>query len=278
MSHVVVVDGMNFLHRARSGWTMGPAPVVFNFMRNFRSLVEQLKPTRLYFVLEGKAVFRRGLYPDYKANRSVDPSSKEASEREKFFKQTDEIISLLNNCFPVNVIRHPGHECDDTIYNLIKRSSSAINWTVVSNDTDFIQLLDEFENVQIWNASQKCYVTKPNHDYVIWKSLRGDSSDNIPGIPGIGDKTADDLVSDEQRLRNFLTSSQEVAEVFLRNYSLIKFIEWSEEDCSMMTSSQPARDWYPLRLAFERYSFVSLLKEDAWDKFIGTFDRLWGEN
>lgn len=277
MSHVVIIDGMNFLHRARSGWLFGPAPVVFNFMRNFRSLVEQLKPSRIYFVLEGKSLQRKNSYNNYKLNRVIDPNGPEAQDRLKFFEQSDEIISLLRNCFPISVVRHPHHECDDTIYNLIKRSSRAIDYTVVSNDTDFIQLLNEFENVNIWNPVKKCYVNKPDYDYVIWKSLRGDVSDNIPGIPGVGDKTAESLVKDTVELRNFLTSSQDVADVFLRNYDLIKFIEWTDEDCSEMTSSSPTKDWSHLKLVFEKYSFSSLLKDDAWHKFMYTFDSLWGE-
>lgn len=276
MSHIVVIDGMNFLHRARAGWTMGPAPVIFNFMRNFRSIVEQLNPTRIYFVLEGKPCSRREAYDEYKANRVIEPGSPAAKEREKFFKQSDEIVSLLKSIFPISVVRHPAHECDDTIYNLIKRSSRAVDWTVVSNDTDFIQLLNEFENVRIWNTTKKCYVKTPDYDYVIWKSLRGDSSDNIPGVPGVGDKTADSLVKDPQALLEFLCKSNEVAEVFLRNHGLIKFIEWSDEECLAMTSSVPVKDWSQLRSLFEQYSFESLLKEDTWNKFIATFDSLWG--
>ncbi len=276
MSHIVVIDGMNFLHRARSGWTMGPAPVIFNFMRNFRSIVEQLNPTRIYFVLEGKSVARREAYDEYKANRVVEEGSRAALERAKFFEQSDEIVSVLKSTFPISVVRHPTHECDDTIYNLIKRSTSAVDWTVVSNDTDFIQLLNEFENVRIWNSTKKCYVEKPDYDYVIWKSLRGDSSDNIPGVPGVGDKTADSLVKDPHALREFLCSSNDTAQIFLRNHGLIKFIEWTDEDCLAMTSSTPSKDWMPLQSLFERYSFGSLLKEGTWNKFIGTFDSLWG--
>lgn len=276
MSHVVIVDGMNFMHRARSGWQMGPAPVVFNFMRNFRSLVEQLKPTRLYFVLEGKARHRREAFAEYKANRVVEPGSKEAAERDKFYAQATEVIDLLKANFPISVVRHPHFECDDTIYNLIKKSTTAVNWTVVSNDSDFIQLLNEFNNVKIWNPMKKGFVEAVEYDYVTWKSLRGDGSDNIPGITGVGDKKAEELSRDSNKLHQFLSNDSEVNDKFLRNYDLIKFATWSEEDSMEMTSSSPVKDWSALRSTFERYEFSSLLKDGTWDKFTGTFDVLWG--
>ena len=84
---IVVVDGMNFMHRARSGWAQGPSPVVFNFFRNFRALVELLGPTRLYFVLEGRPQQRIDALPEYKANRNVEEGSTQQQERVEFFKQ-----------------------------------------------------------------------------------------------------------------------------------------------------------------------------------------------
>jgi DNA polymerase-1 len=275
MSRVVIVDGMNFMHRARSGWQMGPAPVVFNFMRNFRALVDELKPDRLYFVLEGKARHRREVFAEYKANRTVEPGSKEAIEREKFFSQVTEVIELLKSNFPISVVRHPHFECDDTVYNLIKRSQSGINWTVVSNDTDFIQLLNEFDNVKIWNPMKKGFVEGTEYDYVTWKSLRGDDADNIPGIVGIGDKRAEELARDENALRQFLGGDSATNDKFLLNFYLIKFATWTDDEATEMTTSSPQKNWSPLRSTFEKYGFSSLLNEGTWNKFVGTFDTLW---
>jgi DNA polymerase-1 len=254
---------------------MGPAPVIFNFMRNFRSLIEQFNPSRVYFVLEGKPQQRKDILPEYKANRAVVEGSVEAVERDKFFVQVDEIVGLLRTVFPISVVRHPRFECDDTIYNLIKRSTTAVDWVVVSNDTDFTQLLNEFHHVKIWNPMKKAYVECPPYDYVIWKALRGDGSDNIPGIPGVGDKSAEELALDLDKLQSFLRV-QSNADVFTRNMELIKFIEWSDTDMLEHTSSTPSHDWGPLRSTFERYGFKSLLKDDAWEKFTKTFEPLWG--
>lgn len=273
---ILCIDAMNFLHRARAGFQMGPAPVVFNFMRNFRSLVEQFRPNRVYFVLEGRAQQRRQVLPEYKANRAVEQDTKEAKELERFFRQVSEIVDLLKVSFPVSVVRHPTHECDDTVYNLIKRATLAVDWIVVSNDSDFTQLLNEFSNVKLWNPMKKSFVEATPYDYVTWKALRGDGADNIPGIPGVGDKTALDLATDPGRLAEFLAESESRLDTFRRNFGLIKFIQWTDEESEAMTSSAPTKDWTQLRQVFEKYGFNSLLKEDAWGKFVGTFEPLWG--
>ena len=71
-SQILVIDFMNLCHRARSGFQMGPAPVVFNFFRQFKALVDEFKPNRVYVVLEGRPVQRYELLPEYKATRKVE--------------------------------------------------------------------------------------------------------------------------------------------------------------------------------------------------------------
>ena len=273
---ILCIDGMNFLHRSRSGMNFGSAPVIFNFMRNFRSLVSQFNPNRIYFVLEGKSEKRKSLMPEYKANRIIDPGTKKYEEAQKFYEQTNEIVSILTKAFPVTVIRHPKYECDDTIYNLIKRSSNAVDWIVVSNDSDFIQLLDEFKHVKLYNPMSKEFIENPDYDYVTWKSLRGDGSDNIAGIPGIGDKTALNIVNNPDLLEKTLQNSEN-AKIFTRNYELIKFITWSDDDALEMASSAPIKNWDLVRGVFEKHQFNSLLKDSTWQKFINTFDHMFGD-
>lgn len=275
---ILVLDFMNAAHRARSGFKAGDHPVVFNFFRGLRSLVEQFKPTRLYVVLEGKAVAKRQLMSEYKANRVVDPNDPRTADLQKFFKQVDVVKSLLSTHFPVSVVRHPKFEADDTIANVIRNSSTSADWVVVSSDTDFIQLLEMGRNVRLYNPVRKEFLSPPEeYPYVVWKALRGDPSDNIPGLDGCGDKTAARLASavDSQEFADFLAEGDN-ATVFQRNMDLIQFAEWTPEEAAEMTSSSPTKDWDSVKSMFESYEFKSLVNPDSWSKFVGTFDPLWG--
>jgi len=273
---ILCIDFMNQAHRARSGFQMGPAPVVFNFFRQFKALVDEFKPNRVYVVLEGRPVKRYELLPEYKATRKVVEDDSKYAELQRFFRQKDQIVELLSTRFPVSVVRHSTSECDDTIYNLISRSSTAVPWTVVSNDTDFIQLIQEYSHVKIWNPIKKEYLKAPDdYDYVTWKSLRGDGSDNIPGIQGVGDKTASDLASDPNKLSEFLCVRSHASQ-FQRNYELISFRKWSEDERSELTSSTPSQNWQDVKRVFEDYGFKSITKEESWEKFLKSFDVLWG--
>lgn len=273
---ILCIDFMNQCHRARSGFQMGPAPVVFNFFRQFKALVDEFKPNRVYVVLEGRPVQRYELLPEYKATRRVAEDDPKYAELQRFFKQKDQIVELLSTRFPVSVVRHPTSECDDTIYNLISRSSTAVPWTVVSNDTDFIQLIQKYQHVKVWNPIKKEFLEAPEaHDYVTWKALRGDGSDNIPGIPGVGDKIAADLAGDPDELAEFL-SDPDHATQFSRNYELISFREWSDAERTEMTSTSPVEDWPAVRTLFEGHGFKSIVKDEAWTKFVESFKNLWG--
>jgi len=271
---ILAIDFMNAAHRARSGFTMGPAPVVFNFFRQFKALVEQFKPTRIYVGLEGKPVHRYEAMGEYKANRKVEADDPRAPELAKFFAQKNVIVDLLTKHFPVSVVRHPNFECDDTLANLVRRSSTAIDWVLVSSDSDFIQLVGERPGFRLYNPVTDQFVERPlDYDYCTWKSLRGDSSDNIPGIPGIGDKKAAKIAADHILLEEFLANTENAA-IFERNYNLIRFYEWTEEEREQMTSSNPTRNWDAVRQVFEDYGFKSITR--SWDKFISTFDPLFG--
>ena len=255
---------------------MGPAPVIFNFFRQFKALIDEFKPNQVYVVLEGRPIHRYELLPEYKANRKVEESDPKYNELQKFFEQKNKIVELLSTRFPVSVVRHATSECDDTIYNLIRHSSTAIPWTVVSNDSDFIQLIQEYSHVKVWNPIKKEFLEAPrDYDYVTWKSLRGDGSDNVPGIPGVGDKSASEIASDPDRLAAFL-SDESNARQFQRNYDLISFRKWSDEDAMDMTSSSPEKNWQEVSDVFSSLGFKSIVKEGSWSKFINSFDVMWG--
>lgn len=272
---ILCIDFMNAAHRARSGFTAGEHAVIYNFFRQFKALVDQFKPSRVYLALEGRPVHRHEQLSEYKANRVVEEGDPRREELLRFFKQKDRIVELLSTYFPVSLVRHPTSEADDTIYNLIRTSSTAVPWIVVSTDTDFIQALQEFPHISLYNPVKKIFVNSPDHPYVTWKALRGDSSDNIPGIPGVGDKTAEKLACDPELLTEFLSDPIKAA-TFQRNYDLISFRTWTEDEKMEMTSTSPVQDWNSVKDAFADMGFHSITKEGSWQKFVKPFESLWG--
>ena len=271
--HVVIFDGSNLFHRARSGFTLGENPVVFNFFRSFRALIEQLKPTRAVVACDGVPKARLALFSEYKANRVIKESEREAHE--KFVRQRGVITDLLSAHFPVSVMRHPDQEADDLIYTVVKNASRAAMFTVVSTDTDFIQMLNEFDNVELYNPVTKKYVDPVEYDYITWKALKGDGSDNIPGLPGVGEATAEALVRDPGELSLSFKSGKLDFDLFHRNIELIKLKCFDEKEWAQCSSSMPTRDWDAVKAEFTSYDFKSMVKDTYWSRFVATFDTLW---
>jgi 5'-3' exonuclease len=274
---ILVLDGHNLMHRARSGFQLGDYNVVFNFVRQLRALVEQFQPTRVYFTLEGAPKRQLQLLSGYKANRVIDEADEKAvRSRDSFLRQKDLIVEMLQKHFPISVVQHPDFEADDVIHNLIRNSSKSAEFTVVSTDTDFIQLLQAFDNVRLYNPVTKKLVEAPPYNYCIWKALRGDPSDNVPGL--VGEAKALELVTD--RYVSFVAEAYKDAKSNLsadlaRNITAISFHDWTPEETLGMRSSEPTRDWERVRELFQAWSFGSLLKEGTWAKFVATFDPLW---
>jgi DNA polymerase-1 len=263
---VLLIDGYNMMHRARSGWVKGENPIVFNFFRSLRATVDKFKPDVVYFILEGRPVQRLETMSDYKGNR-------EHHDRDDFIRQRKLIVSLLKDKFPVHVVRHPHYECDDVLAALARVTHASDDVIVVSSDTDFYQLLNGTQHIELYNPIKKDFIDPPKYDYVTWKALRGDSSDNIPGIRGIGDKRALDLIESDDVLQKFLEQKNH-REVFQRNVEMIKFHDLSQSEMVELERSAPATDWLGLKQIFEDMKFFAITNIKSWSKFISTFDRL----
>lgn len=266
---VLFLDAYNLIYRAKSGFTKGDYYVVYNFFRGLRPLVEKFGPDKIYFVLEGAPQFRSELNKDYKANR--------VNNDQNFHKQKAQIISIVKECFPITTVRHPDLECDDTIATLVKvHHEKGDHCTIISSDSDFYQLLNHFENCEIYNPVKKKIIEKPDYDYVTWKALRGDATDNISGIPGCGDKTADKLVRNPGLLSEYLKEKPDRQHIFERNVNLIRLVDFSS-DMSMLEVNEGLSDWEELYDLFGDMGFKTMLKEKTWNNYIETFNTLTQE-
>ncbi len=285
MDNVLYFDGYNAFHRANVKINFGKkAPVwgdepttepevkedkpdyimTFNFFRNLRPLIEQFKPDKVFFVLEGHSKSRFDLYPEYKANRIIKYAAKK-EEKEQFNVQTAHIIRLLK-LLPITTAVASDYEADDVIHTLCQDLRAESN-TVITNDSDFIQLLQmKFDNLQVYNPIKKDFMKAPDYHYVAWKSLAGDKSDNIKGL--VGDKKAQTLVTTPDKFQKFLELEEHRAN-FNINKTLIEF-QTVPPDQLAIEDGKP--DWDQLREEFQKMEFESITNDKSWKKYKETFD------
>lgn len=272
---ILIIDGYNMLHRARVVKNLGPYGIVFNFLRMLRSAVDAAKPDVAYFVVEGDPQWRKQLMGEYKANRVIGEDDPRFEEMVDFQTQKRICIELIRRHIPITFAYHPDNECDDVVYTLATRVHASDDVVVLSSDSDFTQLVTGPERSRVTVISPAkggAEVPWPGYDYVVWKALRGDPTDNIPGLPGIGDKKAATLVADPARM-SALLSDQRLLEQYERNVSLIQLRD-VEAGGVPMHRSHGNSDWDEVRGALEEMQMSSMVTDKYWPKFRGTFDRL----
>ena len=203
MRHVLVIDGLNLIHRARVAMREAEHGCTFAALRSIRSLIDRFKPDVAYFVMEG--VPRRRIEASegtYKAQR--------VGMDDTFRNQKRQITDIISRHLPVIVTRHPDYEADDVIAHLATHVHSGDRVTIVSTDTDFTQLISRDDRrISLYSPIKDIFVEAPPYDYVRWKARRGDGADNIPGIPGIGDKRAETLVTESGALEAYFAKKPE---------------------------------------------------------------------
>jgi DNA polymerase-1 len=265
---VVLYDAYNLIYRAKHA--LPPAMqksqygIAFAFFRSLAALHRKLNPDKAYFVTEGKPVRRLELLPEYKGTRKHEKD-------EGFANQRRIIIEMINESFPLIVANHHGHECDDVIAHLAKKHDQAGDEViVVSTDTDFLQLANTLKSYKQYNPIRKSFVDLPSHDYVAWKALTGDASDNIVGFKGIGNKRALSMLADPLKFENFLKIEGH-NEKYLLNKELISFIDISNEE-NMITFSKADVGWPEVHSSFEKMGFKSIVSERGWRNFKSAFE------
>ena len=224
-----LIDGYALIYRAffalisrplttSKGENTSAAWGVVNFLQR---LFTNHRPEYIGWVHDSGLSFRHETYPAYKATRE-----KLTEELQADFNRGMERISEILDAFQIPVLTLKGYEADDVIGTLASQCSKAgMNVVIVSGDKDFQQLVRpgvwllnpgrggpanvEEQWVGVENAGERLGV--PPERVVDYLALVGDSSDNVPGVPGIGDKTARDLVTEFGSLESILTSADKIA-------------------------------------------------------------------
>ena len=224
---VVLVDGSSYLFRAfhairemntSSGF---PTNAIRGVISMIRKLQKEFADSKIVVVFDAKGkTFRNDIYPEYKANRDEPPEDLIPQ-----FSIVHEAARALN----ISEVGIVGYEADDLIatYTRLARKKG-MNVIIVSSDKDLMQLVDD--NVSMFDAMKNRtigpdevvdYFGVPPEKVVDVQSLAGDSTDNVPGIAGIGVKTAALLINEFGDLDSVLDRAEEVKQP-KRRQSLIE--------------------------------------------------------
>ncbi|MGN8646955.1 5'-3' exonuclease [Gracilibacillus sp. HCP3S3_G5_1] len=220
-SHILIIDGMALLFRgffatAFTGNFMVnskgiPRNGLFGFLNYFTNAIETFQPTHVICCWDmGSQTFRNELYDSYKSNRDAPP--------EELVPQFD-LAKEIVTAFQVPNVGVTGFEADDCIGTLAKQLHKEHQVTVVTGDQDLLQLVDDNINIAIMKKGQGNYdVFNADNFYekkgltpkqiIDLKGLMGDSSDNYPGVKGVGEKTALKLLMQYETIDNLLADKE----------------------------------------------------------------------
>ena len=275
-----LIDGSSYIFRAYYGirqflsTSKGfPTNALYGFINMLQKVVKDEKPDYLAVTFDSKEkTFRHEMYADYKANREAPPE-----DLAKQFPYFEPLVHAFN----IHSVRVPGYEADDIMGTLAKKGAQeGLQVVIVSGDKDMMQLigpdirmLDTMKNkwFDIEGVEEKFGV--PPDRVVEVMGLMGDSSDHIPGVKGVGPKTATELIRkfgsieelyeridevDKQKLREKLVQDKEMA---LLSRQLVTInssmeLEFKLEDLKLKPSNITE-----LKKLFSEFEFSSLLGE-----------------
>jgi len=279
MVRLLIIDGHAYAYRAfhairdlRSP-TGQPTNAIYGFVKMLAKMRATVEPTHLIVVWDGGlSAERLAALPEYKAQRPEMP--------EDLRLQLDEIVSYLESAGIASFCRE-GVEADDYIACLARRAAEAgMAVVIASSDKDFMQLVsrqigllnpnDKTET--IWTEEQvrmKIGVTPAQ--VVDWLSLTGDSVDNIPGVPGIGPKTATELLNQfgsvcvlyerlaEVKSEKLRANLRAAGDAVRRNRELVRLRDDLPCAFSPVALAEKPAEAGRLRALYRRWGFKTLL-------------------
>ena len=224
--HFYLVDGSGYIFRAYyalpplsrksdglpTGAVSGFCSMLFKLLEDARSDDTKNKPTHFAVIFDSaRKNFRNEIYSEYKANR--DEAPEDLAPQFEYIRKSVEAFNLPS-------IELLNYEADDLIATYSKKIIDAgAKVTIISSDKDLMQLVSN--KVRLFDPMKSKVIgekevlekfgVKPNQVIDV-QSLAGDSSDNIPGVPGIGIKTASELIKKYKNLDNLISSASEITQ------------------------------------------------------------------
>lgn len=234
MSELMVLDAASMYFRAFFGvpdTVRAPDGTPVNAVRGFLDFIAHLtklrKPTHLVACMDydWRPAFRVDAIPTYKTHRVAVPATATRTAEEEVPDDLEVQVPIITDVLDALGIVHlgiDGHEADDVIGTLATRADGPVD--VVTGDRDLFQLVDDERRVRILYIAKgirnleivdEAAVTRkygiPGRSYAAFASLRGDPSDGLPGVPGVGDKTAAALVSAHGDIPAILAAAEDPA-------------------------------------------------------------------
>lgn len=277
-SPIFLIDGSSFLYRAYYGMRPlhtpdgKPVQAVYSFCRMIKKLANNFNPQYVALVWDSKGkTTRHEMFEDYKATRQAPPS--DIFDQKEYIQQFADLVGIAQ-------LEQSGLEADDLMYSLAKEQADAGETVVfVTSDkdmgqalTDKILMFDSFKDKLIDPQEFEAMMGFPVKKLPFYFSLLGDASDNIPGVRGIGKKTAVQLVNqfysledmyarideiDKNRVKNALIENKDNAflsrKLFLLQYNPTGL---QKEDLAF-----DIKNWKQALPLFQELNFKSLIKE-----------------
>ena len=260
-NNLILIDGSGYIFRAFYGLPSMtnengvPVNAVFGYTKMLLKLIDDFKPMYVAVIFDvARKTFRNDLYDLYKANRSDPP--------EELIPQFS-IIREATNAIGLPVVEMEGFEADDliaTYSNIAQKTNKKV--IIISSDKDLMQLVDD--NTILFDPMKQYWI---NDEQVFEKfgvypskvidvqSLAGDSSDNIPGVPGIGVKTAAELINQYGDLEQLLTRATEIKQN-KRRENLIEYADQARLSRSLVTLKKDV----PVNSKIDEFKINSILE------------------
>ncbi|MEO5363100.1 MAG: DNA polymerase I [Magnetococcus sp. DMHC-8] len=274
-----LIDGSGYLYRAfyglrnfsrRDGF---PTNAVFGFVKMLRRLLAEHQPERLVMVFDGRGpTFRHQLDANYKANRKSMPDE---------LRVQVPVIQAIVEAYCIPALQLSGYEADDLLGTLAAAGVQAgLEVVIVSGDKDLMQLVSP--RVSLWDPGKEQWIRTAEvearwgvgpEQVIQVLALAGDTSDNIPGVPRIGDKTAAQLIREfgtvEALLANLDRVSQPQRRQLLGDHAdqarLSLQLATIDRAVPLAFSLEAARrrepDWPRLRALFVEMELASLVRD-----------------
>jgi len=281
---VLIIDGLNTFIRVFSvipttnedGVHVGG---IVGFLKSIGYVINMVSPTRVIIVFDGKggSTRRRKILPEYKqnrktkyrVNRTYDFASQE-DEKQNMIMQLQRIVEYLDT-LPITVLSYDNIEADDTIGYICRQVLTESKITIMSTDKDFLQLANG--RIKIWSPTKKKMYDEDSvleefgissHNYIWYRVLDGDKSDNIKGVRGLGLKTIQKKLPflKESRIVNIdevITELPDSKDVIELNYKLMQL---SEVDISGSTKTKIQEKVRQPINRLIKYQFQKMFLED----------------